>query len=328
MPEVRQLFSILATETPPGTLDISTVPTGARSIDRDVLIGLDGEGRRYVLVPATPGQSLPEDRSGKSIHLTAVRNGPDHLFAAVCLRRELDDIFVHLAEDVVTAVNGSEDPPKAMARALDRWRQLLADADERPPLSEAAVIGLRAELETLHDVLRINGARNLDIWSGPRKGVRDLQWPGGSIEVKATMVREGREIKISSLEQLDAPDGSSLHLAIHGFRSDPDGKNLNEVVDSVRGVVTKPSDFTMLLGEAGYFDHHRDRYESLRHRLVERRVYDVLAKGFPRIVPTSFIGGEAPPGTLRVSYTIDLTNEPPHPLSDGETRKIWKRAAE
>ena len=26
--------------------------------------------------------------------------------------------------------------------------------------------------------------------------------------------------------------------------------------------------------------------------------------------------GDLPPGTLRLSYSIDLTNEPPRPLSD------------
>jgi hypothetical protein len=44
------------------------------------------------------------------------------------------------------------------------------------------------------------------------------------------------------------------------------------------------------------------------------RVYDVASHAFPRLLRSSFTDGDIPAGTLRIGYSIDLTNEPPHPL--------------
>jgi hypothetical protein len=63
---------------------------------------------------------------------------------------------------------------------------------------------------------------------------------------------------------------------------------------------------------------NRDRYSSYMYRIADNRVYDVEGAAFPRITPLSFLHGEVPSGTLRLSYSIDLTNDPPTPLSPVE----------
>ena len=47
---------------------------------------------------------------------------------------------------------------------------------------------------------------------------------------------------------------------------------------------------------------------------MENRVYAVDGN-FPRIVSDAFVVGTLPPGITRITYWIDLTNEPPIPLS-------------
>jgi hypothetical protein len=55
---------------------------------------------------------------------------------------------------------------------------------------------------------------------------------------------------------------------------------------------------------------------------VLTRTYDVTGFAFPSITRSSFAAGDIPPGTLRISYSIDLTNEPPLPLGASEAESV------
>jgi hypothetical protein len=65
-----------------------------------------------------------------------------------------------------------------------------------------------------------------------------------------------------------------------------------------------------------------DRYSGRRLRKLEARFYNVEVFAFPRITRDSFLGGDLPPGTMHVGYSIDLTNEPPSPLDQSSEAQV------
>ncbi|MDP9273871.1 MAG: PD-(D/E)XK motif protein [Chloroflexota bacterium] len=71
---------------------------------------------------------------------------------------------------------------------------------------------------------------------------------------------------------------------------------------------------------------HSVEYRSPRFEVRERRVY-VVDDTFPRIVPSSFRQGSMPAGVMRLRYYIDLTNEPPAPISEQEVEDLLARLA-
>jgi hypothetical protein len=81
------------------------------------------------------------------------------------------------------------------------------------------------------------------------------------------------------------------------------------------------------LAENGVYTNNLEPYDRRRYRHVESRTYDASAPEFPRITRSSFTNGDVPPGTLRFSYSIDLTNEPPSPLSASEVEEVIQAMA-
>jgi hypothetical protein len=68
----------------------------------------------------------------------------------------------------------------------------------------------------------------------------------------------------------------------------------------------------------------RDRYS---FRTLETKLYAVDSQ-FPKIVPSSFAGLRLPPGTFRLRYAIDLSNEPPFALDPTSTERVIHDLAE
>lgn len=306
---------------------IDVVPTGVSIPAGQVLVGVDGAGRRYVLVPVRPGEAFAEDRRGRAVQLVGIRhNGVQHI-AAVCLQRELDDVFRQFAAEILRSITGAEAPAQRVIEVLASWRRLLSEAGRSGVLTDQRLIGLMAELMTVEDIVRHDPKRRLAVWTGPDAHQHDLRWPGGAIEVKATLVREGRFVKISSVDQLAEPPGSTLHLVHYRFEPAPDGRSLMDAIEAVRNLGVEPGELDALLTKAGYSEADAEHYRARRFRRVERRVYDVLDGSFPRIVPSTFSGGRMPEGTLRLSYTVDLTNTPPHPLGQEDENRLWAEAA-
>jgi hypothetical protein len=132
--------------------------------------------------------------------------------------------------------------------------------------------------------------------------------------VKSTLVREGRIVPITSVDQLQAPPDADLILRHTRFERDPGGSDLAEVVAEVLSAGALHSALARRLLEVGVGIDQVALYADRKYRVVETRAYDVSGPSFPRLLRSSFSGGDIPPGTLRLNYAIDLTNEPPFPL--------------
>jgi hypothetical protein len=216
------------------------------------------------------------------------------------------------------------DPDRALVacyEVLARWRELLSR--QSPALSAEAAIGLFAELVTLQRIVRADSARRIDCWAGPTGASHDFVSPDVHLEIKASRRREGRFVEIHGAEQLAAGTGRSLFLVYNRVEVAEQGRTIAAVVEELRAEGVDQPMLSSLLRRAGW-----DGAEGAADAYVigETRTYSVDAD-FPKVVPMSFSGGGVPPGVLRLRYEIDLTGEPPRPLSAAEDEALIRHIA-
>lgn len=322
--DLASIWNVLETEAADDSSAISVVDSGLTVRAGRVKLGVDPEGCRHVLIPLLPGEAFAPDTTGRSVHLRRVSNRNIEYLSAVCLHGELHKVFAQFTLELFSEIGNATSPARATVETLARWRLLFADAASAGELSENQVIGLLAELLVLEEILGHDPNRDVGVWTGPQAAgsEHDFRRDSVALEVKATQRREGRIVGISSVDQLDPPPGGSLHLVHFRFEPDPSGLSLPEVVERVRQLCPVLNEFDYRIGASGYHERHSEHYERLRFAIVDRRTYDINDPAFPRIVPGSFSGGAVPPGTLRISYSIDLTNEPPVPISEVEHHRL------
>jgi hypothetical protein len=170
------------------------------------------------------------------------------------------------------------------------------------------------ELLVVERLLVLGAPGDLRFWVGPFSELQDIRSPSHAIEVKVTLVREGRIVSISSVDQLDEPIGADLLLMHTRLDRDPAGFNLQDLVTRVLGSGAHRDQLDRRLNGLGIAAGDVTPYAGSRFTVSDIRVYDVASYAFPRLLRSSFTDGDIPAGTLRISYAIDLTNEPPHPL--------------
>lgn len=314
-------------ESTPPDAGIEAVGLGYEVRAGELLAGIDGDGRRFLLIPLLSGEAARADTKGRAVHLLRLNHGGMQYLAVVCLSHELRTVFTQFSRELVTSIEDADSPARAAAEAFDRWRALFSEGTTRGVVGEDRIVGLIGELLTLEALLRNRASADLGCWKGPSGGAQDFRTATHAVEVKSTLVREGRIIGISSVEQLKPPPNTDLHLVHHRLEPDPGGFNIGDVFERLTAIGASPSELEAGFEDNGVFVSDFKHYVARRYRLVETRTYDAMGMAFPRITRDSFLGGEIPPGTLRITYSIDLTNEPPFPLSPSETEDVLQAMA-
>lgn len=206
-------------------------------------------------------------------------------FAVVCAQ------FVDPGNDGATRAALLADP----TQWWERWRHLLGNA-----LTSQTSYGTLAELLAFEQLLE-NGEQVT--WLGPLGGTVDLVTPSEGFEVKSTVSRYDSRIHVSGQFQLAMADTSPLSLVHYRFEPTPSGETVDGVYRRlvVAGVASELlEDFLARCGlEAGC----SARNEAFA--VLESRVYPVNG-AFPRIVPSSFVGGSLPSGVVHIEYQVDL----------------------
>ena len=308
------IWTVLASRPP--AAGVVTAPTGYRVAAGDVLAGIDSEDRRHLLIPLSAGEAARTDTKGRAVHLARIAEGGSHYLTVLCRLPDLHRVFTQFCRELVESIEDAASPAREASAAFDRWRALFSEAEQRGQLSDEALIGLMGELVAVERLLVHGAPADLRFWVGPSSDLHDLRSATHAIEVKATLVREGRIVAISSIDQLQEPPGSDLMLLHLRFDRDPGGLSLTELVSSILAAGAQRLELERRLREVGADPADLAPYGDRRFRITDVRAYDVSGPAFPRLVRSDFAIGDLPPGTLRLSYSIDLTNEPPHPLSD------------
>lgn len=178
-----------------------------------------------------------------------------------------------------------------------KWKELLGNASHEIPVH--AVVG---ELMVYRWLLK-QGI--LPEWTASMHKRLDFVSETGAWEVKSTLSHTELQITVNGFKQLTADPDCSLSLMFCRLEANPQGKSVNDMVQSL---VALGIDEEMLedslagLGlKTGAFDRKRP------FSLIEIRRYPVDEK-FPRLSGKNFVDGKLPEGIIKLSYVIDLAN--------------------
>lgn len=330
MPEVNleTNFLLAQVDAPKQDGSLQTFGIGQLITTGEIRVGADYQGVRYLLVPITTEENFEEDVQSAAVQLVKKTHAEKTYICARCPRIGLFAVFNKFCEAVIEQLlDSSESPSLSTINTLNQWRQLLENAPDPGQLSESKTIGLLAELLLLEKILEKQVDRSLEVWTGPSGSQHDFRCGSTAIEVKATLIREGREISISSLTQLTPPVEADLYLAFYRFESAPNGESISDVVDRILNLGIAPQALLEELRKIGYTLDNEPLVQENNYLLTEHRIYDTQSDSFPKITPESFKDDECPPGVMSLSYKIDLTNEPPNSLTEEDRTQLITNCA-
>nr|WP_167857735.1 PD-(D/E)XK motif protein [Mycobacterium sp. DL99] len=252
---VSEHFSLLLSDRRPEGDQILTRQSGVTTVLGHVLLGVDGDGRRHLLVPI-PAKDSPSDRVSRGINLgyrdLSVGSGPVRFADLYCTISRLVGPFDRLIEDVL---NRLERAPSgglnAVITTLDDWRALLRRA--LGGLSREEVVGLVGELEVMLLLAAVDPAAAVFAWTGPAGAIHDFSRQGRDIEVKATAAVNATAVRISNLDQLDPALSASLHLAVVHLAAATDAPDIDARIDSLLALGVPADTLETRLGDAGYY---------------------------------------------------------------------------
>ncbi|MDC1020788.1 PD-(D/E)XK motif protein, partial [bacterium] len=166
--------------------------------------------------------------------------------------------------------NIEDDAIATIASVLSEWRAFFEGRHGDKRLTQEQQIGLWGELYILNTMLVANaneGDKILEFWTGPSGAAQDFQCNNNAVEVKAMLSRK-KNVKISSLEQLNHTGMGKLFLTVVSLSADKEGSSesltlANMVAllrETLKDALLALSGFERRLGTAGYYDKHEDYY--------------------------------------------------------------------
>lgn len=285
----------------PGKVNLALMQAVADSSGRSLEYGADQAGRRHLLALIAPDYAFTEMR-GEAVELTEWHSpdGAARYLDLVCSSEDLAGTFALLADSVVARVQTSDEPPHvALLRSLDDWKRLMRPARS---VTEESARGIFGELHVLGMLADVNPHFAVEAWSGPTGSVHDFQTANGDLEVK-TSAREGLEIVVSSLAQLDVIDRTQLVLVRVQVVSSPTGMTLSDMANVLAARGCNKAELVRRISEAGVMlgvDRDDHRFVVLGRPILWR-----VDDGFPGIR-----SADLPPGRReaisKVSYTLNL----------------------
>lgn len=328
--EVEYTWKLLDSSSPPlhdlrvRELDELTI------LGEHPLFAIDGSGQRQILIPVDNSRKLREDTASSGVQIISrqmIDAGQLRSYAVVvCRKTHLNELFSIISTEILNAlVSESSHPDLVALKVLNRWRELLERApSERPDMQ--TIVGVFGELWQLKKLVDINPA-SVSCWQGPLDARHDIMAGSISLEVKASLARTGRFIVIHGHEQLEPVSDGRLYLAsLKLERVEEAGENLLDLVHGITNAGGDQAVLLPLLAHVGFTSHTLELCGDIRFVVKESLVYPVEDL-FPRIVSESFLNGKLPNGVVKVDYTIDLTNEPPYPLTDAAVRSLYAELA-
>ena len=216
-------------------------------------------------------------------------------------------VFAMICSDIAKTLSQMDYPSHRtheLKAILDQWTRFFKFFGP-DGLSSESQRGLYGELTWLELLLEtdMNMSVLVESWQGFKRAYYDFELNGRVVEVKTTMTKEPRKVRISNERQLDDRYIDSLHLYVLTLQKfETGGETLPELVDKIKETLkhnAMASDaFDMSLKKAGYLDFHAHNYTSGYFR-KKQEVYQVL-NGFPRIIDFSAGVGD-------VSYSITIS---------------------
>lgn len=281
-----------------------------------LIAAIDSEAQRHLLIALTASEANHQDCESRGVSVVT----REMSIAGQPLTRFIDvtcqDAAGHDAFDIVGGelaaklAKREEEPAACVSKVLAKWRRFWGQVP-RSLLSREEQVGLFAEVSFLLRWLipACGSATATQRWRGPFAARHDFEWPGRSVEAKASTVVRGPVFRIHGLDQLDAPtDGELLFFALRLREEAGASHSLTSLIAETRTALEADADaltrFETALAQAGYSPLHEADYAQTLWRIVNERLYSVDAT-FPKLAPTSLPSG-LPPGVSEIAYTLDL----------------------
>jgi hypothetical protein len=301
----------------------------APEITDRLLAALDVDGERHLLVRLQSEEKELHDAQSRGVGVvTRELAMPGHetgqYLDIVCHdaagHEAFDLIGGELAERLAA---GRETATECVARVLAKWRRFWGQLPNQL-LSRGEQLGLFAELWFLSVWLipRVDVAQAVGRWRGPFGARHDFEWPGRSVEVKATTSIRGAIHRINGIEQLAPPQEGELLLFSLQLREESGANNtLPALVSACRQQFARDDEawsrYETALVQAGYMAVHEEEYARMRLRIVAEGLY-IVREDFPRLIPSFFPDG-IPAGVERVEYEINLGGFERHCVAESPT---------
>lgn len=303
---------------------LGAVPQGGRLVARlavpeatdRLTVALDGEGQRHLLIALRPDETAHDDRESRGVEvmtreLAIAGQPPTHFIDITCCDAAGYDAFDLIGGELAERLAaGADAPAQIVARVLAKWRRFWGQLP-RQMLSREAQVGLFGELWFLSAWLlsRVGAAEAVTRWRGPFGARHDFEWPGGSVEVKASTATRGAIHRINNIEQLAPPEQGDLLFFSLRLREEAGATNtLPALVAACRWRIGSDdvalTRFENALAQAGYSPIHEEEYGRSRFRVASEALY-VVRSDFPRLTPVQIVGG-LPSGVEQVEYQINL----------------------
>jgi hypothetical protein len=280
---------------------------------------IDSDNRRHLIIPLKPSEEEFHDSQSRGLSVVTrelITQGQDS--SSRYLDIECQDIVGNAALDLIggelaSALSAEDKPPREIVKSiLARWRRFWSELPKNI-LSPEELIGLFGELWFLSFWLIPNAglARSVQRWRGPFGARHDFEWPGKSIEVKASTSTRGRIHRINGIEQLMSPESGELLVFSLQVREEAGAANTLPTLISITRSLLEPdlealNDFDMILVRTGYSPIHDEQYARVRLRIADEGLFAVT-NNFPRIIPNLFEEG-VPPGVETITYEINLNS--------------------
>lgn len=294
------------------------------------LVTIDVYNCRHLLLPAPENVELEQDTGSSGIHiLTNEWRDADEIkmyVDVVCLKPHLNNLFDMVLLDILTIYpNHPDRPDKVCKTVLDRWRELLSKEKGKLP-DKSILLGIWGELKLLLRLTAYN-KKAINAWLGPFGGRYDFFIGVMAVEVKSSLQRKGQTVTIHGHDQLEQPENGELYLSLIKAEETPSqGENISDLIIQLLASGCSRLELMQALSNLGLSADLLPESDNLRFNLTAWHLY-LVDNHFPKITSSSFENGRLPNGIIDIVYKIDLTTQPPYPLSEDKVEQVIKQFA-
>jgi hypothetical protein len=303
-------------DTPTAVQQIDVIPTPYLLDGREILLGKRHQGHLIALFPnvnnkyVIPGetvklsngfqismQTLMDPKSKEDlpfIELSNVGNIDVILFGAF-----LDELLKSIEEGKGVLL-------EEIKNLLEKWKNMLS-LDTEKVMSLSSVIGLFGELLLLDYLVNGKKIATLDNWVGPNGNRHDFEFLQHSIEVKSTTVKNGNDIQLNGVTQLESYPGKTVTILRIKLEIEPNGVSLPQLIKKIMQANSiNLEKFKEKLLKVGYQNDKEDHYRKLCFQPIEFQIIPVDSK-FPRITAKSLLDIDPAARIRDVEYVVNVT---------------------
>ncbi|WML64546.1 PD-(D/E)XK motif protein [Rhodococcus sp. AH-ZY2] len=318
--EVRLAYAALATH---GTAKHGGLVTlGIDSVE-GTYVAMDEHSRQHLLLQTESKIEIDPGVTtlGISTRTLQLVGGEILVLDVTCLFASLSEVFDHFAAAVIQRIaDAAESPADAVISVLAAWRNFLVPPAGPPSLDKiAATLG---ELLVVRDAVKNSGRVDIGFWSGPFGQRHDLRGGRTAMEVKTTRAHTGYRVTIHGEDQMLPPEDGHLYLHFFRLESVHQGKlRLTAVVDELLDAGVSAEQLFRALSASGVPPGDLSSTDNTTFDALERVTFPVDDQT-PRIVPSSFSGGQRPQGVVDITYVVDLSHTAGRALGEDEYKAV------